>query len=553
MSPSLRQWLRPAPVIGAASGILWLLQLTGMTTAVSNSFVAVLVSLVALLVFPGWLLARLIGVVRTSWLEETFVDIALGLGLASALIFVAVNTPTNITSIAFFHTILVLLLAPLALLAMWLRWRRRLSDNEATEPPVWRFSWLNAAYWLAAAIAVAAAIYVLVDHAAYYFGPTDRPNILAWIRHFLTTDFFFDRGFRLAPEVVFTTLREKVQTLNVLAALVVHGADIPLDWAYLIDLPVILALAAFVLTYLVAKELLHDTRLALVAVALLSIWLLSDIDNGDTNGLGFMLRLIEDKYVLKHLLFPLSIWLYLRYLGRGAWQNLVVLAAVLFSATVSHPLGILFFALPTGLYWLFILADFKRADGKLVRRTTIVLGLTVLFVGAAYLQGREFLTTSNTAGLYAGSYDEMLSLRGGLDTEYRARRLLIFSLDYQLYIGSLHLISHPFILLTLACTPLLAWRWNSRLPERFLLAAVLAPMIAVYMPGISTIVGKVISPWMLWRLLWIFPAPYVLAYTLGAIADAVQRHQAIQAGRYPLAKWVPLVAVAFCESCWPHA
>ena len=84
------------------------------------------------------------------------------------------------------------------------------------------------------------------------------------------------------------------------------------------------------------------------------------------------------------------------------------------------------------------------------------------------------------------------------------------------YRVSASLLGHPLVLLALAAAFLGLRR--PRRERRFLLTATLVPLLFAYVPAAAGLLGAVVLPWMVYRVLWMIPFGPLLATAAATIA-----------------------------------
>jgi tetratricopeptide (TPR) repeat protein len=92
------------------------------------------------------------------------------------------------------------------------------------------------------------------------------------------------------------------------------------------------------------------------------------------------------------------------------------------------------------------------------------------------------------------------------------QRLLLFSLDR--YICDPGLILEPPYLLACLVVPLLLWGLRSDEGAQFTVGTILAVLFVMFNPVVTPLIGSLVVPWLLWRMVWLLP--YALAIALAA-------------------------------------
>jgi tetratricopeptide (TPR) repeat protein len=89
------------------------------------------------------------------------------------------------------------------------------------------------------------------------------------------------------------------------------------------------------------------------------------------------------------------------------------------------------------------------------------------------------------------------------------RRLVLF--DLQQYISDPSLILEPPYLLALVLLPLLLRRLRSNVGAQFALSTSLAILFVMFNPILTPLIGSLVMPWILWRLVWLLPYALIIA------------------------------------------
>lgn len=107
------------------------------------------------------------------------------------------------------------------------------------------------------------------------------------------------------------------------------------------------------------------------------------------------------------------------------------------------------------------------------------------------------------------------------------------------------LLGHPLTVAALLATLPLAPRFGRSLAARFLVSAMVLPVLLAYNPLTATALGAFIMPWMVQRLLWSLPVALVLAATLHEALVALE--SGLRGRRLPApsaALWLGALALA---------
>ena len=89
------------------------------------------------------------------------------------------------------------------------------------------------------------------------------------------------------------------------------------------------------------------------------------------------------------------------------------------------------------------------------------------------------------------------------------RRLIVFDLNR--YISDPSIVLEPPYLLALLLLPLLLWRLRSNAAAQFAVGTTLAILFVMFNPILTPIIGSLVMPWILWRLVWVLPYALIIA------------------------------------------
>jgi tetratricopeptide (TPR) repeat protein len=92
------------------------------------------------------------------------------------------------------------------------------------------------------------------------------------------------------------------------------------------------------------------------------------------------------------------------------------------------------------------------------------------------------------------------------------RRLVFF--DINSYMSDPSLVLEPPYLLALLLLPLLLWRIRSNIGAQFAVGSSAAVLLVMFNPLLTPLVGSLVMPWLLWRVVWLLPYALVIAMIL---------------------------------------
>jgi tetratricopeptide (TPR) repeat protein len=462
---------------------------------------------------PGFLLAGLIENQPHSLPERLVLAFSLSIGLWSIPTILMLWLHANLIDVIWLVSIVTLLLAIVTLFrvlqSQTAQPHPKPTGSAAPKNQTVSLDWPQLIYW--GTFLLILVLFLLIT--ANMAGPSrkwDRVLYQAFIRHFLDAEQFLTKGFRVSSSHIITTARELTQPWVLLLALVINLAQVEMLEAYVYYVPLMLIPLSFFALYALTKELFNNQLMALTACLVQALYCLSDSVTHESLGLSLLQRIIEDKFLIRFILLPVALWLTLRYLKQGGKVSLTSLIITIIAVGLAHPMGVVLYGISSGLFFLITLSFGMWQEKKEKLSRVIPIVGVMLFVALIPLWQRQQMVSSEFGVQY-------------LEVERGVRfneRLLIFSHKVDQYIASPNLIAHPLTILAILLTPLLLRYLRTHLSARFLFANMAGVLILCYTPVITPLLGKVIAPGMIWRVLWLLPVSLVITFFLG---EAVQK------------------------------
>jgi tetratricopeptide (TPR) repeat protein len=511
------------------------------------AFAALAAAWLLYLLFPGWLLARLIGCSTRVLAENLLIYFVLGLALVIVPAVIAIFLPANLAMVArtswIITTLLVVAVAGREFGVLLVTQRLPLTDSN--QPPFWarlrpQISLPHLCYLILTVFVVFIVGWVTWTRSIALDGSFDRHVYQGFMRHFIDAPQFFNQGIRFAKDYNLQSTREMVQPWPVVLALLVNVSHSALLDAYVTYIPALLVPLSFLALYVLGQKITYSWVGGAVACIIQAIYYLADIKNNDTNGFNFFLTLIEDKFFIRYILLLIALWLMLEFYRTGRRRWLAPLVASCLCLAFIHPMGTVQFGIASAAFGFLSLFFIKHKRQMIM---IMILAGVVLMMGLVPLWERF---SDQVGGLTTGRYEakqEDFDFSGGLQVEelggLRRRRLWIFSEDPPHYVVSLSAIQHPIMLagLFLIVPTLLYLR---RSGPRLLTAMTVAPLLMAYTPYLTPVVGQLITPWMLWRVLWVVSPALVLAFWI----DKLVKYTRCQPTWGTLWQWIPLLAIS---------
>lgn len=473
---------------------------------------------------PGYALCRL---ARGPWQHSAVQTAAFSFGLGLA--WLALPAAVVLFVGAGIERLAVVVVALTGLLVLACAVRVLRADATRTLPPAQPPR--PAGPWLAGAALVALAQLLAASsrRPRFSFG-SDEWILMRAVRYFLE-----------AKPIVHTW---DFDVWGLVVALLVRLARADLMDAYRLYLPAVLIVASSLAFFALAEALFRDRGLAAFSYAILALYCLSDMQTrGEGAGMGLLVRAMEDKYVASFLAVPLTQAAFLGFLRGGGRSVLGIAAAISVLAVVLHPLSLVWLALSVGGTCVAGLAT-----GRLRAARSPVWAPAALFLGACVGLAWWLRSLRPTGYFNLTDPDWPFSavLRG-----LSRNQLLILSLENGWYMAHPALLKHPLMIAAIASALILLPRFRRSLRVQFLVCSTLLPLLLVYNPLGARLLGAAITPWMVYRVLWVIPVALTLGCVLHGGLAALQRRLGGPAasappgrGRYAVAWLLVLAALS---------
>jgi hypothetical protein len=114
-----------------------------------------------------------------------------------------------------------------------------------------------------------------------------------------------------------------------------------------------------------------------------------------------------------------------------------------------------------------------------------------------------------------------LTLEESLEKRLATSRLNLLGDQSGLYSADLRLIAHPLTVLAIALIPWLFRRLRTHLGTQFTLSNMIGVLVLCYVPVFTVVLGKLITPGMIWRVLWLLPVSLTIAYVMVDLGQTV--------------------------------
>lgn len=468
---------------------------------ISSPFLALLLVFGLVFLWPGAMLLHLFRVGLESWLARLALSFALSFGLWSlpAGVLMALHADAIVETMVWLILGVTLCLSVLCFFHRQPSQSKDIRECEGNRQPatISRVPWLL--YCMGVGACLALALIVFVKNASPYW-PSDRSTYQDYILYFLEDQSLYTKI--LAGRV-------EIQSWIILQALLVRLSQANLLDVYVHLLPSVLIVLAFVSFFVFAEELFDDQIMGMLAVIVQSLYIFSDINGPSEYASGFFRRLIEDKYLVVFILLPLAGWLTLRYLKSVDKPSLVGLLITLVGMTFVHPLGLVFYGV--SLVPFMLLNTLVCPPRKYVR-------LVPIFVTLAFLTLIMMLMWRTQMSIVSNANVAAFSLRQALANPWIASITLVLDEGSELYVLSPRLVLRPLIVVAMALFPILVINLRRSNAARFLFVTTMSVFLLGWTPLGTSLLAKLISIFVLYRVVWLLPISLIVAFFLGSTA-----------------------------------
>ncbi len=282
-----------------------------------------------------------------------------------------------------------------------------------------------------------------------------------------------------------------------------------LNPVYLVQtfLPPAAIAAALLAVYALTRRIARDSAAALLAtIALIGVALI-DVAPHEGFGRTLFVRAAQDKVVSGIVVGPSFLLLLLQQFDTPGPVSRVSLLLAGVALAVTHPHGLILVAgVTVGFVALELLAgEIRRASAR--RLAFGALAIAALMAVPAFFWLR---LTEQTPGLFNPEAGPRLAWR-------------ILDLPGRLYTAHPGLLRNPLLVLAIVLSLAHLRRWREDRGARLLIAATWAPILLILFPPSAVVLGKIMSPSQLWRMLWIVPAAPILGAAAITVAGRLTR------------------------------
>jgi len=255
----------------------------------------------------------------------------------------------------------------------------------------------------------------------------------------------------------------------------------------------IMIVLAFLGLYSLLHQYFKNTRTALF---LLSFWSVYILATTRVEGLGSNLitRIFQDKFVGWFVLVPILLVFMLWYLQGREWRYLVGFGIAALGATLVHPITMTQFMIIGGAFCLlYFVLDRSSINLKSLGWLSLIVAFCLSILIVQYIRYQGYAPVE-LAGL--GDAVEFGRLRMAV-SRYR-----LWLLEGDQYILHPSIILQPVILLGFILLPAVFRDFRKNNGARLILSSMIILPVVLFIPIFTGLVGRLVTPYLLWRLAW---------------------------------------------------
>ena len=524
-----------------------LLAMAANWITIPSPLLATILAVGLIIVLPGWLLISLVDS-SIHWAHRIGMAPAVSAGMWGLLGLVLISEHSNIT---IYLRIVVIITLALGVLFIVVNIKKKADHIEhSTSKSFWgKWAIILVRLTLLVAFCLVVGLFIQTVNISH----VDRWVPEGFIRHYLDADRFLSSGFYISDNTI-SSARNAVNIWMPLLAVVIKLTYFNLFDIYSFYLPPVLIFLSCFSMFALAFELFDNANTALFVVLLQILYLSSGVfpvvEIG--SGLKWLFRINEDKFTLWFMILPGVLAMTVRYLLRGRRGWLFVLGIGIFTVTLIHPLGLVFFGIIFGGYAIFevilITIQFFRirkareSISKIINhpllKKIIWLSFILVFLLAIPILQRKYQSQAISD---VGRSSTFFEVSWSDPTSY------IESLGNGNFRIDPSVLDNQFIILALVVTPWLVFRGIKSFSARFLAAGMIVPLVLVFSP-VAPFVGSLVTVILLWRLLWIMPVAFVITFAVFDFIQWIHSRRIFQGQTQllvilPLMVWVVTIAL----------
>ena len=311
----------------------------------------------------------------------------------------------------------------------------------------------------------------------------------------------------------------------------------------------IIALWIVLAIYTLGKATFNSRRFGLYATAIqMLIYLAAPFWRGDNVSLFFFERNNADKFMVLATMLPVVFAFAIQYVRFGRRDYWLAAAAATLAVSLVHPLIAAMLALGlTSFGGVHLLFNLRHRQSW--QRVAGLAGLVILTMFIPFVQLLLSRGEAPLAAAYPSSFDDwnigrrmtpilpflqipalhvygplpdLAQLEAGaansttnpfliwrFAVNMDRQRLIFFDIDR--YVTDPRLILEPVYVLALFMLPLLFFYIQRSIASQFIVGVSVGVLMILFNPFVTPLIGSLVMPWILWRLIWLFPYGLIIA------------------------------------------
>ena len=507
-------------------------------------FPKVFLSFLAIIIFPGFLISSWVVSLRRLILRRIVFSFVFGYAVWTVPCSILMTMKASWVSFYVIFFLVNLLLIGVTIYLRRFRVQRITTDaQETAASPDWK---KPSTIVLFALLLVAFIPLVMIAGTDYMSG--DLLSFVATIRgtirdtHFSLSEPIFGTGYP-AP------LRMVINPWGLLPAFMVKVSEVDPIYLFSRNLPPLFVIMAILSIYLLVMEFNGNRDFALFTALFTVILFLADpYPRLFSPSLDMLRRITADKFFTLYIMMPAGLALVRRYFVHGQKYSLFLATFVGLGIGLTHPLIDLFFIVSTATFVAASYLFLRRYRNRLVFMRSVALAVMCVVVlvipvlqqmqyeeeaGQLYvddfavmpLEPSTSLITPYVAvhsmGIPGSRFPEVEPTKPGepnpltvgrLYSQIAGKKLLVLNTDQ--YITHPDLMINWPSLLAIVLTPLLFF-WTRKDDQAVLIVATTVVYLFLsFNPIVTPLIGRFITPWMVYRLTWPILVHFALAYLL---------------------------------------
>mgnify|MGYP001056959352 CR=1 FL=1 len=470
---------------------------SGAGFAASAPFLAVGLSWVWFLL-PGLVLSYLLAR-EVSWWERVPLSFVLTIGLITPISIFAILQHYTLDDFIVLHSSILLLQVVVLIIVEWRSYRtKELADESVvTSIPAPKTNKRNFSALFILAVIIVIILAVLAFEWPLFGDEVAGLSIFAEViqqNQITGTEPFHGTGIPVTPrnELI-------VWTYSAILTNYVSGAS-PSE--FFVNSRPFLVIIALLSLVILLNQFLKNKHQVLFFLCFWGIYLLSTLQ-ADGSGNDFITRIIQDKFLGWFVVIPVLLTFMLWFLEGRGWVNLVGFGLVTFGASMVHPITLTqAMILTAGFGVIHFLFDRSR-------KTVISLGLIALvLVLCTIIPFYQYLRFNDYSPIQMAGLGDAVEF-GQLSSSVGRYRLWM--------LGDGGFILHPIVILepviiaAYILMPSVIFSARKTYLSRLVIGSLFILPILLYTPTFAGLAGRVVTPYLIWRLAWPFPLLAVMA------------------------------------------